>query len=133
MCEGLEKYQLQWTEKLVEKHKDGSYAPAALLNKALANLKATRQSERLAFPTSSFPNGLSDTSKIYGQEYPALLLQTISTLAADTDHLLMHKDEKKLVVEAQERLYRVWLRLESEYHLLSDLAPNGPLEKEIRR
>lgn len=70
---GLTKRLLEMLENKVQ-DATGS-AGVSRLDRWVAELSTYRQSERVAFPLGSFPHGFSDTARMYGQEYPALLLQ----------------------------------------------------------
>jgi hypothetical protein len=86
----------------------------ALFDSMIKSLEPRRQSERHAFPISSFPRGLTNLSKVFGQEWPAALLQAMAVLAADQCGRVLPRDEAFRIIRALEALYRVWQWLEAE-------------------
>ena len=120
---------MELTVQMVEAH--GGNPALGIFDERIKTIKMRRQSERIAFPLSNFPNGLSNLTKIMGQEYPALLLQVICVLASDTKGSLLPKKEAKEVVQALDSLYALWILLEQASHVFSEVLNEYP--KRIER
>lgn len=103
-----------------------------LLDKRMQSLRPSRQSERRAFPISTFPKGLSNLSKIQGQEYPAAILQLMAVLAGDLEGDLMDRGDAKLIVKALDGLYRLWMYLEAEAVPKEDIL-SGAFQQRVQR
>lgn len=124
LFKGLVQYAIQFTVAQVE--------DVALLDRAIASLQPTRQSDRVVVPQSTFPDGVSNVTKIHGQEFPALLLQLMAVLAADIDGQLLKEPQRSQVLDVLDRLFQLGLCLDMEFHLKADLLPGGPLETAIK-
>lgn len=95
---------------------------AAKLDSRVRKIDMGRQSERSAFPLSTFPNGLTNLTKIMAQEYPSIVLQVISILAGDKRQELLPKRQSARIIAALNELYKLWLVLEQESHLYDDVG-----------
>lgn len=100
----------------------------------ISSLNGTRQSERLAFPMATFPQGVSNVTTLQGQEFPALILQLMAVLAAGyAEEEMLPREKTQGVLKALDALYRLWLKLEMDSHDVDEIAEGGPLEEQIKR
>lgn len=110
---------------------EGKQGAKALFDRRVSELGATRQSDRVSVPATTFPSGLSSLSKIHGQEFPAAVIQVIAVVAGDLDGTLMPRDRAALVVTALDRLYRLWLWLEQEVLLKEHFQDGGVFDQRV--
>lgn len=120
---------MELTMQMVKAH--GGNAALGVFDERIKTIKMRRQSERIAFPLSNFPNGLSNLTKIMGQEYSALLLQVMCVLASDTRGSLLPEKDAKEVVKALDSLYSLWILLEQSSHNVNEVLTEYP--KRIER
>jgi hypothetical protein len=101
-----------------------------LLDAAFKLFRPSRQSDRVSVPIATFPRGISNLSKMQGQEYPALVVQLMAVLAADVDSILMPRAKCLKVIQALDHLYRMWIWLSQEELELEPLQ-NGTFQRRV--
>ena len=116
MQKGLMERGIELLVEMINEH--SGHDGAKELDSRIQKIPMSRQSERLAFPLSTFPNGITNLTKIMGQEYPSLLLQVISVLASDKKEEILPRDQSYDVIAALDGLYHIWILLDQESHVL---------------
>lgn len=120
MQKGLMERAIEMTVQMIIDH--GGEEAASRLDTLIKKIEMARQSERLAFPLSTFPNGLTNLTKIMGQEFPAAILQLISILASDKSQNLLPRQKNVEVIAALNCLYALWLLLDKDCHVFKEVG-----------
>jgi hypothetical protein len=129
MQKGLMERAIEMTVQMIIEH--GGEEAASRLDTLIKKIEMGRQSERLAFPLSTFPNGVTNLTKIMGQEFPAAILHLISILASDKTQKLLPRQKNLQVIAALNCLYALWLLLDKDCHVYKEL--DTKYVKRIRR
>lgn len=103
---------IRWTVKLIEQH--GGDDAKGTLDRLFMALRPSHNSDRDSFSISSFPRGITNLSRVMGQEYPSMVLQLQAIVMADEKHVLLPEESRLPVAQALDRVYRLRLWLGQE-------------------
>ena len=126
---GIMKYAVKWTLDLIKKHK--KRGALGEVDRLISALRSSHNSDRDSFSIASFPNGITNRSRVMGQELSGMVLSLLAIVASDVDNQLLSWASRLQVIKALDRVYRLrqWLTQEE-----LQLAPikDGTFDKAVR-
>jgi hypothetical protein len=130
LLKGLMEKGVELLILLIRKHK--GTAGVDVLDRRLKNLDPSHQSDRTSFPIKRFPRGASQNSRMFAQEYSALILLIMVALAGDANADILPRRFASLVVQAFDHLFRMWMWLGQEALDYGMMGPNGVFQQRAR-